>query len=370
MEPQDNQVVTMVPEVRYRTGPRWNRIFTSAALAVLAVLAWQTYDSRQDLGELRASVARHGNEAESNLRDARALTAQRETEIKALQTRLAGLEARVQETEGLFATVDDLHTQFSRAREERALAEVAQAMDIAAQQLQLAGNVSAALAALQSADARLAQFDQARVLPVRKLLARDIERLRTLPLADVPRLALQIEALIGRVDTLPLGFEREVPGHAPAAQSSPAAARSAKKNAPAVPASPPAEPAPAPAPGVVASLMHDLWREFRALVRIERLDQADTALLAPQQTEFLRANLRLRLLSARVALLQRENRLFADDIAQARAWVQRYFDGSAPLVAATVSELDAMARTRLDMTLPSLEETQTALRNLKPAGRN
>lgn len=364
----DKQALTPLPEVQYRTGPRWNRIFTTAALALLAVVAWQAYDSRQDIAALRSEFDHRVADSDKAALEAGALAAQRQASIEALQARMATLETQLHEAQTQFASIDNLHAEFARARDERMVYEIGQSIEIASQQLLLAGNVSAALTALQSADSRLALMDATRYLPVRKLLARDIERIKTLPLADVPRMALQLESLIGRVDTLPLGFERTLPAPARAAASSSVASK--KKGASAAAASQSAASAPAdtprPSPGVLARLVDDLWHEFRSLVRIERLDQPDPALLAPEQASYLRSNLRLRLLSARIALLQRENRMFADDVLQARTWVQRYFDPAAPMVRSTLDELDAMSHIRLDADLPNFDEAQAALRNVKP----
>ena len=72
----------------------------------------------------------------------------------------------------------------------------------------MAGNVETALIALQGADARLAGAAQPRFLPLRRLIARDIERLKTLPTADISGMALKIENLMSAIDGLPLAFEQ------------------------------------------------------------------------------------------------------------------------------------------------------------------
>lgn len=365
MEEHDKQALTPLPEVRYRMGPRWNRIFTSAAVALLAVLSWQAYDSRQNIAALREDLDQRTHDAEKAATEAQSLAVQRQASVDALQARILAVEAQLQEAQSQFASIGDLHAELARVREERSLNEAAQAIDIASQQLQLAGNVPAALAALQTADARLGQLDTARFLPARKLLAQDIERLKALPLADVPRLALQLDALIGRIDGLPLAFEHQLPEPE---KAKPAPRAKVRKGQPAAAASVPAAAASeVPSPGVLAGLLQDLWNEFRGLIRIERLDQPDPVLLAPEQASYLRANLRLRLLSARIALLQRQDALFVDDVKLARGWVQRYFDTGAAQVAATLSELDAMAQVRLGSDLPDLDALQAALRSVKPA---
>jgi uroporphyrin-3 C-methyltransferase len=106
---------------------------------------------------------------------------------------------------------------------------------------------------------------------------------------------------------------------------------------------------------------------FRELVRIERLDRPDPVLLAPTQVNYLRENIRLRLLSARLALLQRDGRVFAEDTQQARLWLERYFDMQDRNVASLVEELRQMESARLVVELPQLTETEAALRRLRLA---
>ncbi len=107
--------------------------------------------------------------------------------------------------------------------------------------------------------------------------------------------------------------------------------------------------------------------DFRELVRIERLDKPDAVLLAPTQATYLRENIRLRLLTARLALLQRDGRMFAEDSQQARLWLERYFDTKDRSVASLVEELRQMESARLVVELPQLTETEAALRRLRLA---
>ena len=61
-------------------------------------------------------------------------------------------------------------------------------------------------------------------------------------------------------------------------------------------------------------------------MRVQRLDASDPALVAPESRFFLRENLKLRLLHARLALLQRDEAAFRADIKAAQGWLNRWFD--------------------------------------------
>jgi uroporphyrin-3 C-methyltransferase len=107
------------------------------------------------------------------------------------------------------------------------------------------------------------------------------------------------------------------------------------------------------------------WGELKSLVRIQRVDVNDPRLLAPDQAYFLRENLKLRLLHARVALLQRNEPLFRSDIKQAREWIERYFDPRAKSVTAAADALAQLDAAAVQVELPSLSESLNMARRLR-----
>ncbi|CAG0945799.1 MAG: hypothetical protein EFKGCFLK_02415 [Rhodocyclaceae bacterium] len=314
------------------------------AVAALALAGWQWFDARARQAELQQEVARRLAAGDAASGEARALAKQNQEALAALQAKTGALEAKLAESQSQQAALDAMVQELTRNRDERLLAEIEQALNTASQQLQFAGNVEAALIALQGADARLAGAGRAQFLPLRKIIARDIERLKVLPLADAPGIALRIEGVVGGIDAMPLAFE----------------------------AKPRIEPAqgsfvPAAATGYWEKLLGELWRELKGLIRIERLDRPDPALLSPSHAFFLRENLKLRLVNARLSLLQRDGKSFRQDIRLAQAWIERYFDTRARPVQAALATLRQLAAADVGAVLPSLQESLTTLRNFKIA---
>ena len=109
----------------------------------------------------------------------------------------------------------------------------------------------------------------------------------------------------------------------------------------------------------------EMWQELRQLVRIERIDRPDPGLLSPRESYFLRENLRLRLLSARLGLLARDGRSFQSDLKQADAWLEQYFDARAPSVVEARATLKGLSKQEVMQKPPELNETLSALRNFK-----
>jgi uroporphyrin-3 C-methyltransferase len=110
-----------------------------------------------------------------------------------------------------------------------------------------------------------------------------------------------------------------------------------------------------------------LWGEFRQLIRVERIDQPEVVLLAPSQVFFLRENLKLRLLDARLALLQREGRTYREDLRQSRELLERYFDTREKSVSNAIALLKVLSGAELGLELPTMAETLASIRNFKLA---
>ncbi|MFA7267818.1 MAG: uroporphyrinogen-III C-methyltransferase [Sterolibacterium sp.] len=337
--------------------PLWLRVLAalrrpSVLLATLALLllGWQWLETRVRLADLQQELAKRLAEGDALARESRTLTRQNQELLQALTARTTLLEAKQAEAQSQQLALESMYQELSRSRDERVLAEIEQAVAIAAQQLQLTGNVEAVLIALQGVDARLARTAQTRLLPLRKLINRDIDRLKALPLADVPGIALKLEGVIGVVDSLPLAFEQRT-------RVEPAS--KAKTN--------PRQKAAAPsaAGGFWQDLGRDLWEEIKQLIRVERIDQPAPVLLAPSQVFFLRENLKLRLIDARLALLQRDGRTYREDLRQAREQLERYFDAREKTVSNAIAMLKGLSSADLSLELPTLGETLGSIRNFK-----
>lgn len=319
----------------------WRHPAVIIAVLTLGILGWQWLETRTRLLGVQEELAKRLAQADAVTQESRMLARQSQELTQALQARVGVLEARLAESQGQQVALEGMYQEISRSRDERLLAEIDQAVNIAAQQLQLAGNVQAALIALQGADAQLARADRAQFLPVRKALAQDIERLKNLPLADTAGLALKLDNVLAQLDTLPLAFDRS-------------------------PRSEPAPTAQVPADaGPLARFGREVWQELKDLVRVERLDASDPGLLVPEQAYFLRENLRLRLLRARLALLQRDGHAFQQDVRQAREWLERYFDGGDRETRAALATLTQVSESDVSFAVPNVNESLAAVRSVR-----
>jgi len=318
----------------------WQNPWLYVALAALGLSGWQWLETRQQLNDTQQEVARRLAEADAGNKEDRGAQKELRTQLASLQAKLGAVEGKLGEFQGQSETLQSLYQDLSRSREEASLLEVEQAVTLAGQQLQLAGNVPVAVLALQTADARLARLDRPQYLPLRKALAKDLQRLNALPFVDFPGVSLRLEQLIGGIDKLPL-----------AAYGRPVEQMEKVKTGESLP--------------WWRESAGEIWRELRSLVRIQRFDHEEAALLAPGQGFFLRENLKLRLLNARLALLARDQWTFRNELKTAQEWLARHFVADDKAVQAAQAVLRQMLATEINVELPNLNDSQSALRAVR-----
>ncbi|MSQ54873.1 MAG: hypothetical protein EXR31_05845 [Betaproteobacteria bacterium] len=317
--------------------------------ALLVAVSW--LDTRSRIGATQEELARRLRDIEADSRDARSIARQAQESTREFAARLAVLDARLAESQSQQVALEALYQELSRNRDEWQLAEIEQVLAIASQQLQLSGNVRAAMLALQLAESRLARADRPQFMPVRRALARDIERLKALPALDLPGMGLRLDGIIAAVDALPLAFEER----AKAVEDR--AARAGAKKKPEAP-----EP---PAPGFLERFGGEVWSELRQLVIVRRVDAPEPPLLPPAQAYFLRENLKLRLLNAKVSLLTRNEAGYREDLRVSQQWMQKYFDARAKPTAAALLQLKQLSAASISLEMPSISESLDAIRNFK-----
>ncbi len=316
-----------------------------AAVAVLALVAalavW--LDDRRTQKLLRTEVAQRLAEVEASTQAAAKAQTQLATDLRDAQGKLTLLEARIAESQTQQAALEALYRDLAPSRDEIALSEIEQVLLVASQQLQLAGNVAAALTALQIADAKLQRLERPQFVPLRRALSRDMDQLRAVPYVDITGVSLKLDQAIAAVGSLLLAMDERVPASAPSA------------------APPPADEPP------WLRFLRDMWTDVRQLVRIEVADRPAAPLVPPPQQYFLRENLRLRLLSARIALLNHDAGSFRADLGAADDWVKQYFDTRQKSVQALQATLKQLAATPMAADLPDLTRSLEALRVLRLA---
>jgi uroporphyrin-3 C-methyltransferase/uroporphyrinogen III methyltransferase/synthase len=333
-----------------------------AIIALAVLLALQTWSTHSRFNRLREDVARTlQKDNASNAETAQAVRDIQEA-AKELQVKVGVLENRQTEAQSQQAALEQMYQDISKNRDEWALSEIEQVLSTASQQLQLAGNVQGALIALQNADRSLSRSDKPQFITIRRAIARDIDKLKALPSVDQPGIALRLDNVISQIDALPL-LSDEKPAE-PIAPSRVNPPRTAAGKAAAVPAP--------QAPGMGQRITdtwrnwsHEMWDDIRQLIRVRTVDNPDALMLSPSESYFVRENLKLRLLNARLALLSRNEGTFRDDLSSAQQMLVKYFDTKARSTQAAQALLRQVQANNVTIDVPDLSESLNAVRNYK-----
>ena len=228
------------------------------------------------------------------------------------------------------------YQELLRNRADWLVDETEATLNMAAQQLLLSGNVPVAVTVLENIESRLSRFEQADLLPIKQAVSSDLAALKNQPYLDISGTALRLDRLENAVAGMPLVLESTLqPGQAEAA----------------------------PQEDPNASWWQRTWNKtlhgLGNLVEVRKLNNGDAMLLAPEQAYFVRENLRLRLLDARIALMQHNGEVFLSDLNNAEATVKQYFDNQSPATQAWLKELAELKS--LDMRMVSNESLKASL---------
>ena len=248
--------------------------------------------------------------------------------------------------------LEELMQSLSRSRDENLVVDIESSLRLAQQQAQLTGSVEPMLAALKTADQRIARAAQPRLAPLQRAIQHDSDRIKSASVTDTPGLLARLDELARQVDELPvLNAVANAPGRRPAPPTTTTAT----------------------APASAAAQAQDWWDntagkalalvrdEMRNLVRVSRIDQPEAALLAPEQSFFLRENLKLKLLNARLGVLARQTESARADLAAAATQINKYFDPASRRTQSAATLLQQLQSQLKAVELPRLDETLTAL---------
>jgi uroporphyrinogen III methyltransferase/synthase len=348
------------PFTPYEAQPKKSRAGTALLWLVIVILAVAAggggflLNRKFDRTDQQITQRLQANDAQTA--DLRAKADQAASSTGALNTQIIQLQGKLNDAEAHSQALQQQYQDLASNRDDWTIAEVGQILSSASQQLQLTGNVQLALFALQSADTRLAAATGPQIVAIRKAIAQDIDKLNATPSTDLTGLAIKLDTAISQVDRLPLA------GEAPIERATAQAA----------------------APGNSASIAAAtgqprwkvLWQQFvsgigqqlSSLVSVRRIDNADAMLTSPDQGYFVRENVKLRLLSARLSLLSRSEPTLKSDLHAADAALGRYFDPSSKKVQSVRDLVKQVDQASLAVAVPNLNESLAAVHQFKRGG--
>lgn len=263
----------------------------------------------------------------------------------AIQSELDRLDSGVKANGEQILMTQKAYRELTKGRADWLVDETETILNLAAQQLVLTGNIQTAVGVLEHIDSRLSRFDQAELLPIKQAVSSDLAELKNRPYVDISGTALRLDRLETAVSGLPLILDGVLK---PGVQ--------VKNEA------------------VSASWWQNVWEKslgtLKGLVEIRRLENNDAMLISPEQAYFVRENLRLRLLDARTALMQRNSEVYQGDLNNAEAAVRQYFDAKSPATQSWLKELAELKALDVRMTADDgLKNSLNAVRTYRDGTR-
>lgn len=315
----------------------------AVAALVSSAMLWQR------LSNIQEQLARQSADAGSQATEARTLAREAQDLARDATARMSVMETRVAEVALQRSQLEELTQSLSRTRDENLIADVDASIRLAQQQAQLTGSLQPLVAALHNAHQRIERAAQPRLAPVLRALEQDTEKLERSSVTDSAGLLGRLDELARQVDELPLANA--------VAQADEMRQRHASADAEAAGAA-------AALPAWQAAL-HRFWQAARgqalSLVRVSRIDRPDAVLLAPDQAYFLRQNLKLQLLNARLSVLARRMDTARSEVAATQRAFAKYFDPSSRRTQGALAALQQLQTNMRTTEIPQLTDTLSAL---------
>lgn len=312
------------------------------AVVSLAALVWAVLIG-QKLSNVQEQLARQAAQAGAQSIEAKTIAREAIELARETSAKLTVSESRLNEVALQRSQLEDLMTSLSRTRDENLVVDIESALRLAQQQAQLTGSVEPLLAALKSAEQRVGRAAQPRLNSLQRAIARDANRIKSTAVSDTPALLVKLDELVRLADELVLANAVGKPTQGTAGSAG--------------------------LVSVAKSATSSWWQEglqtildeARGLLRVSRIEQADSALLSPEQSFFVRENFKLKLLNARLGLLARQLDSSRADLKTASGSLGKYFDQTSRKTQSAHALLQQVQAEMRTLELPRLDDTLSAL---------
>ena len=330
-------------------------ILATGAIGFSAV-NWKNY------GGLRVAVGERVQAAEAESAQLRQLSSDTVTQLNAAQARVTALEQRVSELNLQRTQLEELMLSVSRSRDDTLVQDLISSLRFAAQQSQLTGTTQPNIAALQAGIERIESASNPRLSGVRDAMRQDLTALQGAANSDVSVIVRQLAVLSREIDSLQMRDTAPPPVVQP---------RPADKTVPAAGVAS-AEAATDQPSGLIAraqialtAAWNQVWtfakNQGQDLIRIRAAQPSDDLVVTPEAALLVKSNLKLQLLTARVALMAGQKSTAAEDIAAVLQNVTRLTDPMSAPVQRTVDGLQKAQAAIAALYVPSPQASLAAL---------
>ncbi|MCQ9616197.1 uroporphyrinogen-III C-methyltransferase [Paenalcaligenes niemegkensis] len=330
-----------------------------AAIAGGTIWYLQQQNSRHsaDLEQQLQANIRASHQAGEQAQQALTLVREQQSKLLGLEKQLADTREQATDLHQAFQTLTDAGTEVIL------LNDIDHLVTIAQQQLLLGGNIANAIVSLETAQARLARANRPTLASLQQTINGDVERLRATSTTDVPSLSRQLDLLSEQLNKAPLlmpdDTKLRTDANPTAAPSAPLITRDEPD---------PADPWWKRTGDTALHWVDRGWAAVRQdlgeFITIRRVDDASALLLSPEQASRFRDNLRLRVSSAKLALMTNQPTVWEAETAAIVNAIEQRFDGQSAATAVALRNASALSQVQIVSQLPNVDNSLSAIEAL------
>jgi len=287
-----------------------------------------------------------------------------QSQLVAIQSQLASLEANIAGKDTHFtktlADFSQLHSeklestrkelndanarvqrQLGKTRGDWLIADAEYLLSVANERLHLVGDVNTTREALEAADQRLRESGDAGIFNVREELAKEIAVIKSVIVPDIVGMYASIQTMQERVDKLVLLLP-----YTGKALTAPVD----EKQKPAVATED-------------QGLLDSAISQFEGIVTIRHTEHEVKEVITPEEAQFIREQLRVKLEMVKISLVQHNEALFQSSLADAKKWTEQHFAKNTDFDN-FIAELDKFNTIKIRSQFPDISASLKMLRDI------
>ncbi|MGZ8227550.1 MAG: uroporphyrinogen-III C-methyltransferase [Methylococcaceae bacterium] len=274
-----------------------------------------------------------------------------QSQLATVETNVAGKDTHFTKTladfsqlhnEKLDSTRNELNTaisqvqrQLGKTRGDWLIADAEYLLSVANQRLYLMGDVNTTREALEAADQRLRESGDAGAFKIREQIAKDITAIRNVAVADIVGMYASIQALQDQVDKLALYLP-----YTGKTLTEPKPEQEAKDKE-----------------------GQNLLDQLEGMVTIRHTEHPIKEILTPEQAQFIREQLRVKLEMVKIALVQQNEQLYQSSLSDAKKWTEKNFVKNGD-TGSFMAELDRFSAIKIRSHFPDISLSLKMLRDI------
>ncbi|MFT0548084.1 uroporphyrinogen-III C-methyltransferase [Allopusillimonas ginsengisoli] len=334
--------------------------------AIVLAAAWwyQRQEFMRTSTELQSQVrnsADQASQAADQARQALAKTDQQARKIASLEEAVNAARDQSDGLERAFQMLTDSGSELVL------LNDIEHLLTIAQQQLLLSGNIANAIISLETAQAQLARANRPGLASLQQTVNGDLDHLRAAQTVDIAMMSTQLDELGQLVSNAPLLMPDDAapePLHQASGSATPQAAGNSTESS-----VDPDAPWWKKGMHVASTWSSEAWSALRQdlgqFIAVRRVDDTTALLMSPEQSARFRENLRMRIMTAQLALMMRQPKIWQTETVALVQAIESRFDQNSPQSRRAVKLARQFSDTSIDVPVPNVDNSLQAVQTLR-----